>query len=111
VQEISQFARYGLKPIIFVLNNAGYLIERLLCKEPEIAYNDIAPWRYSELPHAFGCDNWFTARATTCAELDAALEGAAASTTGAYVEVVTDPYAASPLALKLHESFRRLYKN
>src|ERR1700761_1753570 len=39
VQEISQFARYGLKPIIFVLNNAGYLIERLLCKEPDIAYN------------------------------------------------------------------------
>ena len=110
VQEVSQFARYGLKPIIFVLNNAGYLIERLLCKEPEIAYNDIAPWRYTELPRAFGCDNWFTARATTCAELDAALEGAAASTTGAYVEVVTDPYAASPLALKLHESFRRLYK-
>jgi len=110
VQEISQFARYGLKPIVFVLNNNGYLIERLLCKEPGIAYNDIAPWRYSELPRAFGCDNWFTARATTCAELDAALEGAAASTTGAYVEVVTDPYVASPLALKLHESFRRLYK-
>jgi indolepyruvate decarboxylase len=110
VQEISQFARYGLKPIIFVLNNAGYLIERLLCKEPDIEYNDIAPWRYTELPRAFGCDNWFTARATTCAELDAALEGAFASTTGAYVEVVTDPYAASPLALKLHESFRRLYK-
>ncbi len=37
VQEISQFARYGLKPVIFVLNNAGYLIERLLCKEPDIA--------------------------------------------------------------------------
>jgi indolepyruvate decarboxylase len=110
VQEISQFARYGLKPVIFVLNNNGYLIERLLCKEPEIAYNDIAPWRYAELPRTFGCDNWFTARATTCAELDAALEGAAAAPHGAYVEVVTDTYAASPLALKLHESFRRLYK-
>ena len=111
VQEISQFARYGLKPIIFVLNNAGYLIERLLCKEPDIAYNDIASWRYTELPRAFGCDNWFTARATTCAELDSALEGASAATNGAYIEVVTDPYAASPLALKLHDSFRRLYKS
>ncbi|HEX4139546.1 MAG TPA: thiamine pyrophosphate-binding protein [Candidatus Methylacidiphilales bacterium] len=110
VQEISQFARYGLKPVVFVLNNNGYLIERLLCKEPDIAYNDIAPWRYSELPRVFGCDNWFTARATTCAELDAALEGASNAPGGAYVEVVTDPYAASPLALKLHDSFRRLYK-
>ena len=31
-QEISQFHRFGLKPVIFVLNNDGYLIERLLCK-------------------------------------------------------------------------------
>jgi indolepyruvate decarboxylase len=30
-QEIAQFARYDTKPVIFVLNNSGYLIERLLC--------------------------------------------------------------------------------
>ena len=70
VQEIAQFARYDTKPVIFVLNNSGYLIERLLCKDPAIEYNDIAHWRYSELPHAFGCDDWYTARVTTCAELD-----------------------------------------
>jgi indolepyruvate decarboxylase len=67
-QEISQFGRLGLKPIVFVLNNNGYLIERLLCKDPAIAYNDVAPWRYAELPHALGCDGWFTARATTCGD-------------------------------------------
>jgi indolepyruvate decarboxylase len=53
-QEISQFGRRGLKPIVFVLNNSGYLIERLLCKNPAIAYNDVASWRYSEVPHALG---------------------------------------------------------
>ena len=110
VQEVSQFARYGLKPVILVLNNAGYLIERLLCKDPAIAYNDVAPWRYAELPHALGCDGWFTARVTTCGELDAALEAASDPSRGAYIEVITDPYAASPLALKLHDSFRKLYK-
>jgi len=109
-QEVSQFARYGLKPIIFVLNNNGYLIERLLCKEPTIEYNDVSQWHYAELPKALGCDGWFTARATTCAELDAALETASGCTTGAYVEVVTDAYAASPLALKLRESIRSLYR-
>jgi indolepyruvate decarboxylase len=41
-QEISQFARLGLRPVVFVLNNNGYLIERLLCKDPQIAYNDVA---------------------------------------------------------------------
>ena len=105
-QEIGQFGRLGLKPIVFVLNNDGYLIERLLCKEPAIAYNDIAPWRYSELPHALGCDGWLTARAATCAELDAALAAAGRAESGVYIEVVTDAYAASPLALKLHDAVK-----
>jgi indolepyruvate decarboxylase len=109
-QEIGQFGRLGLKPVVFVLNNDGYLIERLLCKDPTIAYNDIAPWRYTELPHALGCDNWLTARVTTCAELDAALSAADRSTEAVYIEVVTDAYAASPLALKLHDSMKSLYK-
>jgi indolepyruvate decarboxylase len=111
VQEIGQFGRLGLRPVILVLNNAGYLIERLLCKEPAIAYNDIASWRYTELPHALGCDGWYTARATTCGELDQALEAASRVGTGAYIEVVTDAYVASPLALKLHESMKTLYKS
>ena len=63
-QEISQFGRRGLKPIVFVLNNSGYLIERLLCKNPDFVYNDLASWHYSEVPHALGCDGWFTARVT-----------------------------------------------
>jgi indolepyruvate decarboxylase len=109
-QEISQFGRLGLKPVIFILNNAGYLIERLLCKDPAIAYNDIASWRYSELPHALGCDHWFTARVTTCKALDQALETAAYADTGCLIEVVTDAYAASPLALKLHDAVKTLYK-
>ncbi|WP_034996756.1 alpha-keto acid decarboxylase family protein [Beijerinckia mobilis] len=109
-QEISLFGRLGLKPIIFVLNNDGYLIERLLCKDPEIAYNDIAQWRYSELPHALGCNDWFTAKVTTCGEFDAALAKAAQTDTGVYIEVVTDKYTASPLARKLHENMKSLYK-
>jgi hypothetical protein len=33
-QELSQFGRRGLKSAVFVLNNSGYLIERLPCKNP-----------------------------------------------------------------------------
>jgi TPP-dependent 2-oxoacid decarboxylase len=104
-----QFGRLGLKPIVFVLNNSGYLIERLLCKDPAIAYNDLAPWRYTELPHALGCNDWLTLRVTTCAELDAALAQASRGSVGVYIEVVTDKYAASPLALRLHDSMKTLY--
>jgi indolepyruvate decarboxylase len=108
-QEISQFGRRGLKPIIFVLNNNGYLIERMLDKDPAVAYNDLAPWNYAELPHALGCTDWYTARVTTCAELDEAMNAAAQAGTAAYIEVVTDTYAAPPLTLKLHENLGSLY--
>jgi len=110
-QEIGQFGRRGLKPVVFLLNNSGYLIERLLCQNPDFGYNDVASWRYSEIPHAFGCDGWYTARVATCGELDQALRAVERSTNGAYIEVVTDKYAASPLSKKLHESLETLYRS
>jgi indolepyruvate decarboxylase len=109
VQEVSQLCRYGLQPIIFCLNNQGYLIERLLCKDPMMEYNDLAPWNYHQFPGVFGCSDWFTARVTTNAELDAAMEKAETCGTGAYIEVMTDKMAASPMAQKLHEAMETLY--
>jgi indolepyruvate decarboxylase len=109
-QEVSQFHRFGLKPIIFVLNNGGYLIERLLGSNPEAAYNDIAQWHYQKLPEALGCDGWFSARVTTCGELDQAIETAERGDTGAaYIEVVTGKYAAPPLGSRLRDSLASLY--
>jgi indolepyruvate decarboxylase len=58
-----------------------------------------------------GCDGWFTARVTTCGELDEALANAEKPNSGVYIEVVTDAYAASPLSLKLHESLDTLYQS
>jgi indolepyruvate decarboxylase len=109
-QEISQFGRRGLKPIVFVLNNSGYLIERLLCKDPNVEYNDLAQWHYAQLPKALGCDDWFTARVSTCGEFDEALKTASEGDRGVYIEVVTDKYAAPPVALKFHESLNTLYR-
>jgi indolepyruvate decarboxylase len=108
---VGQFHRRGLKPIIFVLNNNGYLIERLLCKNPDIYYNDLAQWHYHLLTQALGCDGWFTTRATICGELDAAMSKAESCGTGVYIEVVTDKYVAPPLPMKLHESTKALYKS
>ncbi|MBV9013027.1 MAG: hypothetical protein JO272_13435 [Pseudonocardiales bacterium] len=92
-----------------VLNNSGYLIERLLCVDPKIAYNDVASWRYSEIPYALGCDDWFTARVTTCSEFDEALSRAGQDGVAAYIEVVADTFAAPPMSLKLHENVKMLY--
>ena len=92
-----------------MLNNDGYLIERLLCKDPDIYYNDLAKWRYHKLPDAMGCEGWFIARVNTCGELDEAVKQAEACGTGAYVEVVADRSVVSPLAQKLHDSISTLY--
>ncbi|WP_413495088.1 alpha-keto acid decarboxylase family protein [Morganella psychrotolerans] len=108
-QEISQFDRAGLKPLIFVLNNDGYLIERLLCKDPEAVYNDLPQWRYAQLPEALGCDDWYCRRVTTCTELDKAIKEAESGNRAAYIEIITDRYAASELAEKLGESAASLY--
>ncbi|MGZ4926222.1 MAG: thiamine pyrophosphate-dependent enzyme [Halobacteriota archaeon] len=103
-QEINQIGRRGLKNVIaFVLNNSGYLSERLLSKHPDFVYNDLAEWHYSELPHALGCDDWFTARVATCGELDQALTTAEKGDSSAYIEVVTDKYVAPPVAAKMRE--------
>jgi len=108
-QEIGQFHRLGLTPIIFVLNNNGYLIERMLCTDPDIAYNDVTPWNYTELPHALGCDDWFTPRVSTCAELDTALATAADGARAAYIEVMTGTYEVPPLVQRIHDNIKTLY--
>lgn len=53
VQELSTLLRYGCNPIIFLLNNDGYVTERLIHDGP---YNDIQQWNYHKLPDAFGGD-------------------------------------------------------
>lgn len=86
--EIGNMGRYGVKPIVFVLNNDGYLVERALEQNPDWSYNDLAKWRYADVPRALGCADWVTARVETLGELDTALTTARESESGAYIEVI-----------------------
>ncbi|RDW58385.1 hypothetical protein BP5796_12315 [Coleophoma crateriformis] len=52
-QAISDMIRNRLDVVIFVINNDGYTIERLIHGMTE-SYNDIQPWRYLEAPNYFG---------------------------------------------------------
>ena len=84
---IGTMGRYGLKPIIFVFNNDGYMVERALEANPDWVYNDLAPWNYHALPEALGCQGWFTAKVATLGELDAALAKASTAKSACYIEV------------------------
>jgi indolepyruvate decarboxylase len=55
--ELATIVRYGLDPIIIVLNNGGYTTERPMLDGP---FNDILPWRYAELPRVLGAGRGFT---------------------------------------------------
>ena len=54
-QEISTVMRHDLKPWIFVTQNEGYTVERCVLGK-DARYNEIATWRYSELPNVFSRD-------------------------------------------------------
>ena len=53
VQEISVMMKTEVTPIIFVLNNSGYTIERYLHGERR-KYNDITNWNWTSILSTFG---------------------------------------------------------
>ncbi|CCK72978.1 alpha-keto acid decarboxylase family protein KNAG_0M01250 [Huiozyma naganishii CBS 8797] len=67
VQEISTLIRWDLKPYLFVLNNNGYTIERLI-HGPNAGYNAIQPWRHTKLLEAFGANDYENVKITTTGE-------------------------------------------
>ena len=54
-QELSTILRHDHKPVIFLINNGGYTIERGYLGKTE-AYDDIANCSYADLPKVFRRD-------------------------------------------------------
>jgi indolepyruvate decarboxylase len=75
-QEVSTLIRERCPGLILIINNEGYLIERLLHEDSP--YNDIQMWQYSRLTKVFD-DGSHTVgiRVTTEEEIDQALKIAA----------------------------------
>jgi indolepyruvate decarboxylase len=97
-QELSTILRHDLKPVIFLINNGGYTIERGYLGKTE-SYNDVAKWAYAELPKVFRPDT--TARSfvvKTGKDLQTVLS--APNDTMIFVESVMDPHDA-PAAITI----------
>ncbi len=92
VQELSTLARLPQPPVVIVVDNSGYTIERAL-QSPEAVYNDVAPWDWCALARAFAPGvPMVTAESATPGALDAALAAAAAAPDRlAVLHVRTDP--------------------
>lgn len=95
--ELSTVARYGLNPIVIVLNNFGYGTERQM---QDGAYNDVLLWHYSKMPELLGAGRGFLVR--TEAELESALHAAKIhDETFCLLDVQLDPQDRSPALQRL----------
>ncbi|NUX56721.1 alpha-keto acid decarboxylase family protein [Paraburkholderia youngii] len=99
VQELSSILRRDQKPVIFLLNNGGYTIERLILGARS-AYNDVDDWRYSELPRVFNRrENTLSFVVKTLGELEAALTQAEVADRLIFIELML-PKMDAPALLK-----------
>jgi indolepyruvate decarboxylase len=90
--ELATIARYGLNPVVVVLNNQGYGTERHIQDGP---YNDLWPVRYSRFTEILGAGRGFEVE--TEEELDRALNEAANWTKGfCLLEAHLSPLDRSP---------------
>ena len=97
--ELSTVARYGLNPIVLILNNHGYGTERHLLEGP---FNDIRSWNYSCMPALFSTGRGFHVR--TEGEFDEAIRTALDETQHfTVIEAELDKLDTSPALARLAE--------
>lgn len=96
LNELAVMGRYGVTPVIFVLNNGLYGVEDVISERGH-AYDDLAAVNYHLLPAAFGCKGWLSAKVTTVAELEKVLDDIDAHDGAAYIEVMIPNEESQPL--------------
>lgn len=87
--EVGNMIHNGVKPIIIVLNNNGYTIERLLSERPDDKFNDIMQMNYTKFARAFEGDIWST-KVSTPEDFDKALKVTQIMNKLCYIEICTD---------------------
>lgn len=101
IQELGTFSREGLSPVIVVVNNDGYTVERAIHGEAA-PYNDIVGWSWTDVPHALGVSEHLAFRVQNYGELDDALTAAATHRDRmVFVEVVLPRLEIPPLLSQL----------
>lgn len=104
IQELGVFGREGLAPVVVVVNNDGYTVERAI-HSVTADYNDITGWRWTELPAAMGVPGALTLQVSTFGELDDALAAAAAASDRmVFIEAVVARMDIPPLLTELAQS-------
>lgn len=97
--ELSTIARWGLDPIVLLLDNQGYGTERQIRQGP---YNELLPWNYWKVPDVLGTGRAFLVE--TNEQLESALqESFAVRGTFSLIQVRLNPEDRSPALARLAE--------
>jgi indolepyruvate decarboxylase len=101
--ELSTAAKFGMKPIVFVINNDGYGTQRFILDGP---FNEILRWNYTKLTDMFGVG--VSMKVTTNGELQTAFKQAIAGDTLTLIEVIVPRDACSPSLRRVGEELGKL---
>ncbi|CCG87917.1 alpha-keto acid decarboxylase family protein [Erwinia piriflorinigrans] len=97
VQELGSMLRDGQNPVIFLLNNDGYTVERAIHGAQQ-RYNDIAHWDWTRLPQTLDIDSHAQSwRVTHTAQLREIMQRLEQSELLSLVEVVLSRLDVPPL--------------
>lgn len=104
IQELGLFTREGVAPVVVVVNNDGYTVERAIHGR-DAYYNDIVPWSWLDVPNALGVNNHLAFRVETYGQLEDALSAAAEhGDRMVFIEAVVRQMDVPPLLTELAES-------
>ncbi|MCX6958485.1 MAG: thiamine pyrophosphate-binding protein [Verrucomicrobiae bacterium] len=109
--ELGTMGRYGVNPIIFIMNDGVYAIEEFLDQNRGHLYNKLAPWSYAKLPQVMGCHDWLTMQIRTNAELDQALAKATQSESACYFEILLGSHLRPPAPEAMTKAFYQNFPN
>lgn len=89
IGELGTIARQGLCPVIVLVNNDGYTVERAIHR-PRAAYHDITAWDWPAIPAALGAHNALVRTVRGAAALTEALDAAGHATDRlVFIEAIT----------------------
>jgi indolepyruvate decarboxylase len=100
--EIAQAARYGLRPVVIVMNNGGWGIFRPVTEREDLLA--IPNWPYAEMALGWGGEGYV---AETVGEFRDALAAAAHADRFVVIETRVDPHDLSPVSKKYIEASAR----
>ena len=103
--EIGSMLRYGVKPVIVVINNHGYSTDRLFSDNLSGGFNDVMQMNYAKFARCFEGDIWAT-KVNTAEDFDKALRVTQIMNKLCYIEACIDSLDTSSLTRELIKTLK-----